>query len=270
MNNYDAWEVKTLESDAGSEIRSLIPLLANNRIAAIRVSSFFTKEELDIIVKNIEQQNIAWYANKEYEQGRIGISTTEYHHKENGKGLYFKLTHESTKVRDEIFDGTSNPINKIIRLFSQSYSVSVASESSMGGASYFAGLIRAMGAKSTLHYDYAPNQLTGWDVSKSEEQFGLVLYLQMPPKGGELIIYNHPWTSEDEIHNKDIGQKGTYGFDPIFLKDEVSTKICPVAGDLIVFRTRNFHQVEEIDSDKPRLTLVSFMTLKDDLLSLWS
>ncbi len=264
------WGVRTLTSDIESEIGSLLPLLARNSIAAIRLPGFLTQEELDGCVKNIGQKNIAWYANKEYQQGRIGISTTEYHHKQNGKSLYFELAPQASAVRDEIFHGMTNPIEKIIKLLSTSYKTSIATESSMDDAPYFAGLIRAMGAKSTLHFDYAPNQLPGWDVSKSEEQFGLVLYLQMPAEGGELMIYNRPWSPADDLHNKDVGQKGTYGFDPVFLRDEIPVKVSPVAGDLIIFRTRNFHQVEKIDSDKPRLTLVSFITLQGGSLSLWS
>jgi hypothetical protein len=270
MATDNNWEVRALESGAEAEVGLLLPLLATNRIAAIRIPNFFTKEDLDNCTRNIGQKNISWYANKEFKQGRIGISTTEYHYKENGKKLYFELAPQASAVRDEIFHGMTNPIEKIIKLLSVRYKTSIATESSMNHAPYFAGLIRAMGAKSTLHFDYAPNQLPGWDVSNSEEQFGLVLYLQMPPTGGELLIYNHPWSSDDEIYNKDVGQKGTYGFDPVFLRDEVPAKVSPVAGDLIIFRTRNFHQIEEIDSDKPRLTLVSFITLKEGSLSLWS
>ena len=127
-----------------------------------------------------------------------------------------------------------------------------------------------MGAKSTLHFDYAPKQLPGWSVANADEQFGLVLYLQMPAKGGELNIFNHPWAPEDERHNHDHIEKGTYGFTEGFLGNTPCATVLPSEGDLVVFRTRNFHQVDEIKSDKPRLGLTTFMSQQDRTLSLWS
>ncbi len=264
------WEIKKVEADRDLEAKVLLPLLATNNIAAIKISNFFDQNELDIIVKNINEHDISWYKDAEYRQGRIGISATEYHSKINGKDLYFKLVPECVRVKDEMFSGVSEPIQKIIKLFSKDYVVSLAHEPSMHNAVYFSGLVRAMGAKSTLHFDYAPSQLPGWEVSASEEQFAIVLYLQMPSVGGELIIYNHPWIPEDNIYNEDIFEKGPNGFNPSFLQNERPTKIFPETGDLIIFRSRNFHQVEQISPGETRLTLNSFLTLKNDSLSMWS
>lgn len=269
MQYANDWEIKTIDSHENLEAHALLPLLATNRIAAIRISNFFTRKELDTAVKNINQRDISWYQNSEHRQGRIGISATEYHSKTNGKLLYFVLAPKCSRIREDMFSGASDPIQKIIGVFSKSYKVSVAHEPDDEGV-YFAGLIRAMGAKSTLHFDYAPHQLPGWGVSESEEQFALVLYLQMPADGGGLLIYNRPWVSEDDIHNEDIFEKGPNGFNPTFLESERPTRISPVTGDLIIFRSRNFHQVEGIDSDQIRLTFNSFLTLKNDVLSLWS
>lgn len=93
----------------------------------------------------------------------------------------------------------------------------------------------------------------------------------MPTEGGELTVYNRPWQPEDDAHNNDLGrQKGTHGFTEGFLGETPSATISPASGDLVAFKTRNFHQVAEINSDKPRLALTTFMSLKDDSLSLWS
>lgn len=270
MQYENNWEIKTLEYGLDFDAQELLDMLSSNRIAAIRISNFLNQDELNTTLGHINKRDISWYLNSENKQGRIGVSATEYHSKPDGKALYFSRVPECSHKRESIFSTTSDPIRKIIALFSKNYEVSIANEPSMGNIPYFSGLIRAMGAKSTLHFDYAPNQLPGWSVSESEEQFGLVLYLQMPTKGGELMIYDHPWLAEDEIHNKDILEKGPNGFDPAFLKNEKPTKISPLAGDLIIFRTRNFHQIEEIESGQCRLTFNSFMTLKKGALSLWS
>jgi hypothetical protein len=271
MNNKEnQWEVKKLGPDDSVEACELLPSLASNEIAAIQITQFLGRKTLDIVIANMDKQNIKWYENKEYQQGRIGINATGFLGKADGKQEYFNLTPQAEVARDEIFAGTQSPIDKITEFFSDGYRASVAIEPEMQNARYFAGLIRAMGAKSTLHFDYAPSQLPGWSVSEAEEQFGLVLYLQMPTGGGELNVYNRPWQPEDELHNNDIGQKGTHGFTEGFLGDTPYASVKPSEGDLVVFKTRNFHQVDEIQSDKPRLGLTTFMSLKDDTLSLWS
>lgn len=270
MDYTTDWEIRSMRYGENFEPRSMLPLLSSNLIAAVKISNFYGPEDLAIIDKNINRQDIAWYVNSENKQGRIGLSATEYHAKENGRDLYFSLAPKATAAREKMFSGVSDPVQKIIDLFSSEYQIGIAQEPGADGARYFSGLIRAMGAKSTLHFDYAPVQLPGWEVSKSEEQFGLVLYLQMPDTGGELSIYNHPWVPADEIHNKDILEKGPNGFDPGFLKDERPTQVSPASGDLIIFRTRNFHQIDEIASGQIRLSFNTFMTLNDDALSLWS
>jgi hypothetical protein len=92
----------------------------------------------------------------------------------------------------------------------------------------------------------------------------------MPKEGGELTVYNRPWQPEDELHNNDIGQKGAFGFTEGFIGDTPNATISPKEGDLVVFKTRNFHQVAAIKSDKPRLALTTFISLKDNSLHLWS
>lgn len=266
----EQWGVKRLGCGDSAEACALLPELAANQIAAIQVGQFVAREELVVIEGNLKDQTISWYANKANQQGRIGINATGYGYEADGKKKYFEATPQAEKARDEIFEGIESPINKILTFFSHGFDTKIATEPELHGARYFAGLIRAMGAKSTLHFDYAPNQLPGWSVSDAEEQFGLVLYLQMPTEGGELNIYNHPWTPEDDLYNNDVGQKGTYGFTDGFLGDTPYALVRPSEGDLVVFRARNFHQVGEIKSDRPRLGLTTFMSLQDGSLSLWS
>ena len=271
-NKENQWAAVLLGPNDSAEACVLLAELARNEIAAIKIGRFLCEEEVGIIKGNMEDKNIAWYANKTNEQGRIGINATGYSHQPDGKKKYFDATPAAEKDRDEIFEGTHSPINKILEFFGRGFDTKIATEPELAEARYFAGLIRAMGAKSTLHFDYAPKQLPSWSVAEADEQFGLVLYLQMPAVGGELNIYDHPWTPEDERHNNDHIEKGTFGFSEGFLDDTLYASVLPSEGDLVVFKTRNFHQVDEIKSDRPRLGLTTFMSLsqKAGTLSLWS
>lgn len=269
-NKENQWGAVHLGPDSSAEACALLPELARNEIAAIKIGHFLCERELAIIKTNMEDKTIAWYANKTNQQGRIGINATGFSHEPDGKEKYFDATPAAEEDRDKIFEGTLSPVNKILEFFGCGFDTKTATEPELAEARYFAGLIRAMGAKSTLHFDYAPKQLPGWNVANADEQFGLVLYLQMPEAGGELNIYDHPWTPEDENHNHDHVEKGTFGFTEGFLGDTPYASVLPSEGDLVVFKTRNFHQVDEIKSDKPRLGLTTFMSQQGGTLSLWS
>lgn len=269
-NKENQWGAVHLGPNDSAEACALLPELARNEIAAIKIGNFLCNQDLATIKTNMEHKNIVWYAHRTNQQGRIGINATGFNHLPDGKKKYFDAMPAAEEVRDEIFEGTQSPINKIIEFFGHGFDAKTATEPELAKARYFTGLIRAMGAKSTLHFDYAPKQLPGWSVANADEQFGLVLYLQMPAVGGELNIYDHPWTPEDERHNNDHVEKGKFGFAEGFLGDTPYASVLPSEGDLVVFKTRNFHQVDEIKSDKPRLGLTTFMSQQDDTLSLWS
>jgi len=269
-NKENQWNAVQLGPADSAEACALLPELSRNEIAAIKIGQFLCEEELGVIKRNMEDKTIAWYANKTNQQGRIGINATGYSHLPDGKKKYFDATLAAEEERDNIFEGTHNPINKILEFFSGGFDAKIATEPELKEARYFAGLIRAMGAKSTLHFDYAPKQLPGWSVADAEEQFGLVLYLQMPTEGGALNIYDRSWTPEDERYNNDHVEKGTFGFTQDFLGDTPYAAVLPSEGDLVVFKTRNFHQVDEIKSVKPRLGLTTFMSQRLGTLSLWS
>lgn len=269
-NREKQWGAVELGPHDSAEACELLPELTRNEIAAIKIGSFLCEEELAVIGTNMQEKTITWYENKANRQGRIGINATGFSHLPDGRKKYFDATPAAEEDRDEIFEGTRSPIDKILGFFGNGFDAKIATEPELAQARYFAGLIRAMGAKSTLHFDYAPQQLPGWNVANADAQFGLVLYLQMPKVGGELNIYDHPWTLEDERYNNDHVEKGTFGFDEDFLGDTPYASVLPKEGDLVVFKTRNFHQVDEIKSNKPRLGLTTFMSQQAGTLALWS
>lgn len=270
INTANPWNTVQLGPENSAEACALLPELERNEIPAIQIGRFLCEQELEVIKTNLADQAIDWYANKTHQQGRIGINATGFCHEPEGKQNYFDATPSAEEARDVIFEGTTNPINKILEFFSCGFDAKVATEPELADARYFTGLIRAMGAKSTLHFDYAPKQLEGWSVADAEEQFGLVLYLQMPTEGGELNIYDRPWSPEDEVYNNDRVEKGTFGFTEGFLGGTPYTSLLPSEGDLVVFKTRNFHQVDEIKSDISRLGLTTFVSQQGGTLSLWS
>lgn len=96
-NNKKEWDVIEVDNPLSFNASDLLPRLVADKSAAIKISNFYSKNETDEIVRNIKGQEIAWYPNFEYKQGRIGICATEYHSKTNGKSAYFLLEPEHSK-----------------------------------------------------------------------------------------------------------------------------------------------------------------------------
>ena len=63
-------------------------------------------------------------------------------------------------------------------------------------------------------------------------------------KGGELVVHELPW--EEEIYEKFLlpGHSGSYGFEKELVSNVRRVDITPEIGDLVVFNTRNFHEVK--------------------------
>lgn len=269
-NKENQWRIVNITDLTLFDVKKSINLLAEGKIAAIKISNVYSPGEVKRIVKNIQSQGIKWYPNFEFKQGRIGISATEYCSKPNGKKLYLSLEEENSIIRNTIFNNSFDPIQKMTSLFSSGFETSIARESSLGNAKYFTGLIRAMGSESTTHFDYAPHQLPKWWVSTTQVQFAVVIYLQMPGSGGDLKIYKRKWEDSDEKYNRDIVEKGPHGFEENFLEKTPSIKIHPREGEMVIFNSRHFHKVEANNSRKIRFSINSFMSLKDGKLYLWN
>ena len=91
-NVENQWNAVQLGPNDSAEACALLPELARNEIAAIKIGQFLGQGELDVIKLNMEAQTIAWYANKTNEQGRIGINATGFSHLPDGKKKYFEAT----------------------------------------------------------------------------------------------------------------------------------------------------------------------------------
>ena len=195
--------VVTIAAPSDFNAGEWVPLLAENKEAAVQISSIYSKDDILEMVQNIKNQGVSWYIGFDYKQGRIGICATEYYSKPNGKAIYFSLERESSRVRNVMFPDSLDPVGKIMSLFSGYYPIAVATEPDINNSKYFAGLVRAMQYESTIHFDFAQRQLSGWAIAKCETQLAVVIYLQLPQEGGELIIYDKLWDEQDDVFNKD-------------------------------------------------------------------
>lgn len=110
-------------------------------------------------------------------------------------------------------------------------------------------IIRELNNSALLHADFANFIPDYWSISKVVAQYAWNIYLTDPGVGGECVVYNRPWQRIDDQHIV----KDTYGYDHCVVKNCDSVLIKPNAGKLVLFNSRNFHEVHK--SERSRLSI---------------
>lgn len=129
--------------------------------------------------------------------------------------------------------------------------VGIAKENNYLGK-YFAGLIRHINV-ALLHLDFAQLDAPDWKIGCCMEQLSWNLYIRVPKSGGECIVHNRQWCTNDEKYKL----PNSYGYDPSLVENSQTKYIAPVLGDLVLFNSRNFHQV--LPGQGERITMSSFI-----------
>lgn len=240
------------------EIQGLTPHkleeLFKNQIPAIRVRNFLSVSQCERLVSAAEQLGFDYYENVTPPIGRIGITQFESSQKE--PETYFDKVKEACAKRDEVYSAAGTDVLesviKVVRSVS-SLQAGVAHDSLRG--EYFAGLIRQIN-QAHLHFDFAKFDAPGWHISGVEQQLSWNIYVSIPQRGGELVVHELPW--EEEIYEKFLlpGHSGSYGFEKELVSNVRRVDITPEIGDLVVFNTRNFHEVKT--GEGKRISISSF------------
>ena len=137
------------------------------------------------------------------------------------------------------------------------------------GKKMFVGLSRMVEPDTTFlaHHDIFADDAPGMSESESViAQFGANVYVQMPEKGGELLM----WHRNMSIVEFDEMRSGEYGIhiDKLPSPDVV---LKPGVGDLLIFDAHKLHAVAS-PKDKARLALSFFVAYRGDSepLTYWS
>lgn len=225
--------------------------LFRNDIPAIRISQFATLEECQKLAQAAEFVGFDFYENVEPPIGRIGITQFEFG---NSRKLeYFAAVHQAASRRQQIVSLSFDPLERLAMLLRQhtSSKVGIAQENDNLGK-YFAGLIRHINV-ALLHLDFSQLDAPDWEIGHSVAQLAWNLYLKVPKHGGECVVHNRPWCVNDEQYKI----PGSYSYDTNLVKDSEAKYITPVLGDLVLFNSRNFHQV--LLGEGERITMSSFI-----------
>ncbi|MFP2900326.1 hypothetical protein [Corallococcus sp. 4LFB] len=255
-----SWEVlaaRELDRDSWGQ-------LVRNEIPAVVIRDFATPEECSRLVERAQVIGFEAYEQVVPPIDRIGA--TVFEHVGSDVSSYFGKAEHCRAIQAEIFSQSFSPMDRLMSRLRQTVGVPVQVAADPRHGSYCAGLIRRIENGTLLHIDFAPAEQPDWWVAQVQAQLAWNLYLELDPENpGKTYVYNRPWTPADEAYKI----PDTYGYQPSVVGSAAKYTLKPTRGDVYIFNTRNFHEVDP--SGGRRTTVTSQMgTLPDGRIILWS
>lgn len=238
--------------------------LARNEIPAVVIRGFATAEECSRLVERAQAIGFEAYEKVDPPIDRIGA--TVFEHEGPDVSTYFGKAEHFRGIQNAIFSQSFSPLERLMSRLREAVGVPVQIAADPKHGTYGAGLIRRIENGTLLHIDFAPAEQPAWWVAQVEAQLAWNLYLELDPENpGKTYVYERPWKPEDQQRKI----PGTYGYEPSLVEGVKKYELRPTLGDVYIFNTRNFHQVDP--SGGRRTTVTSAIgTLPDERIVLWS
>jgi hypothetical protein len=254
--------------------RETLDALFDNHIPCIRIKGFATADECRAFVDAMDAVGL----NKEYQVASpsvralpkyIGVPQFEYRKKT--KAAYFAEVEASFADQAKVFAHCGfDPIQRLIervRTVVPERPIGLAREPDRGR--YYAGIIRETTGGTNLHMDFARFSAPDYAIGANSAQIATNFYASGTATGGETTVYNH--------HFEPTVPAGTYyeisPLDPARVTASESYTFTPLAGDLVMFNSRNPHRVHfnPNDDGTRRMGIGSFIGRRPGgELVLWS
>lgn len=251
------------ETDCNLSLENL-KNLADNRIPYIRVKNFIKKEDLEILLQQLDIVGFDYYQNVNPPIGKIGTTVFE---NQDSCPTYFDM---SRKILNKLSIYAPEHKKAVESLKKRLTKLGLSQKHGNPSEEYFTGLIRIMRNGALLHIDFAPFDAKNYSIKNIRFQIACNIFLKLPQNGGgHTIVYNRQWHHQDELYK----MKNSYGYleDVVELKDSVN--IIPEAGDLILFNSRNFHEVKpnkSVEDDRITLSCFAGIDAEQKTIEFWS
>ncbi|SDT80505.1 2OG-Fe(II)-dependent halogenase WelO5 family protein [Actinoplanes derwentensis] len=230
----------------------LLDALFEDRVAAVRIPNFISRQAAEAAVQAVEAHGFDYYQDVEPPIGRIGI--TQYEHRLEGMGAYFATAAAADRRRRAVLGADGDLLQKVLGHVGTAWNHPVGTACNADGAEYFAGLVRIIN-EALLHCDWAPHDAPGWSIASVTGQITWNIYCNLAAEGGTTVVYRRGWDASAE----EFAVDGSYGYDPRLVEGVPSVRIEPRQGDLTFFNSRNFHRVEASSPDARRISVSSFI-----------
>ncbi|MDA0368385.1 MAG: hypothetical protein O3C65_03565 [Proteobacteria bacterium] len=267
MDQRVTWQQHEERSLTAETLRALF----DNEIPAIRIKGFATPAECADFAAAIRwgiAQDIMRYYSVKPRVGYIGTAQVEYRwgHKRDD---YFIAVKQAWADWHKIIARTWNPLERFMQTLRDESGQDVRIADEPGRGDLFAGIIRLASNGVGRHVDYAPLNTPDYAIASVNGQLGWNLFVDAPGEGGVTTVHNRPWNVQPEA-GKDPPM--SYGLDDNHVAGAEAFTYAPVAGDVVLFNSRNPHEVSPGRAgDHDRLQIGSFVgRLPAGDMVLWS
>ncbi|KAJ3001091.1 hypothetical protein HKX48_003060 [Thoreauomyces humboldtii] len=250
------------DQEVGLTRQAFLDML-DGRTPLIRSKSFASRDECAAFERELSPRLNPYRKNLGPALKKVGVAQFEYQ-AQGGREeavdptLYHEAARDAWSIHDELRSkcGTNlmeRAMRSIAALFPD-WNVGAASEGH--GREYYAGIYRVINESTPVHCDWSPyDSGKDWLIGRITKQVVFNLCL-VPVLGGKTVIHDLQW-SPASLAYRDVD---TYGYDPSLVAGRTNATAWPVAGDMVLFNTRNFHQVFPVEEDRHPITGVSLGT----------
>ncbi|MBM3504251.1 MAG: hypothetical protein FJX65_10290 [Alphaproteobacteria bacterium] len=238
--------------------------LLDNEIPALRIRGFASQAECKQFIGAMDGANMQYY--RLAPVGYIGTAQVEYRWGKS-KADYFEACARAWKDWHYVVDRSWNPLERMMKMVADltGKPTRVADEPE---GRCFAGIIRKASKGTGRHVDYAPMNTPGWNIARIDQQLGWNLFFEAPLVGGETTIWNKPWNVKAEAGKE---PPMSYGLGNDAISGAESWTYKAVDGDVVIFNTRNPHEISGGKDGRERLQIGSFIgRMPDRSFVFWS
>jgi hypothetical protein len=244
-----------------------LALLLDNKIPAIRVKAFASPAECGAFSAAVKTGRMRYY-NVAERIGYIGLAQYQYRWNKTREEFLADVPQAQEDVEAVFHAAGFNPVQRVMSLLRANWDapVDVAREDARH---YFAGIIRSTSERIDLHVDWAPVNAPGYSIAAIDGQVGWNFFAEELLSGGHTTVYNNPW--DPVLQPGEIPQ--SYGLPRSLTEGVPSFTYQASAGDLVIFNTRNPHEVASgtANTAGSRVSIGSFAGRKPDgSLALWA
>jgi hypothetical protein len=246
-----------------------IEALLSGEVLALRIPEYFPTGVCHAIADRLKESALlGQYVNAPLIE-RVGEAFFETISSQESENHYWNHAAEWIKQLRAHCAPMLTPIDKL-RLDLDELWPAGATIQTLDGKKMFVGLVRVFGPESYAepHQDHLE-----WNSVHCEQATNLIsqlsgnIYLRLPPRGGDLNIWESSLSKLDYSQHKRLD---SYGLD-LDLNVSEALRIVPREGDLIIFNSRMIHSVTSCE-DGERITWSTFIGWQgaDHPLTLWS
>ncbi|MEQ9500581.1 MAG: 2OG-Fe(II) oxygenase [Deltaproteobacteria bacterium] len=237
--------------------RASLEALCAAETPAVRIP-LLDATECDAVMRALPERAFESYAQKPAFQTfeRMGIPQAGYGSKR--RDAYFEDAVEARKQRDAIIAASGvDPLARAMARMREDAGADISIAYEADGREYFSGIVRRMNAGIQLHADTCRRTDPRWQIYGARAQLSLNVYLTSF-EGGACVVHERRHEDEDDR----TVPRGSYIYDRALVAGARSVRIAPKKGDLLLFNSRCYHEVERARSD--RVTYAAFVGLLPD------